>query len=304
MVAVSILVTLLLIAGFFILFGLGPSVFAKMAEPFERAEKRRRKIDVITGKPPGVIRRRIMQAEQTLVSAGLGEGWPKYRLASVLCAALGVVIGFALDNVFVALVLVPVMAMLPLVVINFRTVQYIRRTAEGAQTTMTVVTNAYRMNEDFITAVRESLPNLQQPMLGIIRTFLSDALMIDPNVTDAIRKMRHKVNNRYWQTWCDTLMECQTDRALREILNTILKRFSMTQRLQMELDTMVRSNYIYFITELLLVVLVPLLIGFIIPDFAALLFGTLPGKITLAVAIVALFLSALHTVKVNRPLDV
>jgi hypothetical protein len=128
--------------------------------------------------------------------------------------------------------------------------------------------------------------------------------MINPNVTEAIRKMRSKVNNRYWQAWCDTLMECQMDRALREVLNTILKRMSMTQRLQMELDTMVRSNYIYFITELLLVVLVPLLIGLIIPDFTALLFGTLPGKITLAAAIAALFLSALQTVRVNRPLDV
>ncbi len=54
----------------------------------------------------------------------------------------------------------------------------------------------------------------------------------------------------------------------------------------------------------LLVVLVPLLIGFIIPDYTALLFETMPGKITLAAAIAALFLSALRTIKVNRPLDV
>jgi len=304
MAAVSILITLLLTAGFFILFGIGPSVFAKMVKPFERVEKRRRKIETITGKPPGAIRRRILQAEQMLVSAGLGEDWPKYRLASVLLAVLGAVIGLALDNVFVALVLVPVMAMLPLIVINFRTVQYIRKTAEGAQTAMTVVTNAYRMSGDFISAVRESLPNLQQSMLGMFRAFLSDVEMINPNVTDAIRKMRGKVRNRYWQSWCDTLIECQADRALREVLNTILKRFSMTQRLQMELDTMVKSNYIYFITEVLLVVLVPVLIGCIIPDFTSLLFGTMPGKITLAVAILALFLAASMTIKVNRPLDV
>jgi Flp pilus assembly protein TadB len=302
--AVSILITLLLIAGFFILFGIGPSVFAKITGRLERAEKRRRKIEDITSKPPGAIRRRIMQAEQMLESAGLEEEWPRYRLASVFLAVLGVVIGLALDNVFLALVMVPVMAMLPLIIINFRTVQYIRKMGEGAQTAMTVVTNAYRMNEDFISAVRESLPNLQQPMLGIFRTFLSDVEMIDPNVTDAIRKMRGKVRNRYWQAWCDTLMECQTDRALREVLGTILKRMSMTQRLQMELDTLVRSNYIYFITEVLLVVLVPLLIGFIIPDYTALLFGTVPGKITLAAAIAALFLAALRTIKVNRPLDV
>ncbi len=304
MAAVSIIITLLLIAGFFILFDLGPSTFAKITGRFERAEKRRRKIEAITGKPPGAVRRRIMQAEQMLAGAEQEKDWPKYRLASVLLAVSGIVVGLALDNVFLALVLVPIMAMLPLVFISFRTVQYIRKTGDGAQTAMTVVTNAYRMNEDFISAVRESLPNLQQPMLGIFRTFLSDVEMINPNVTDAIRKMRSKVNNRYWKAWCDTLMECQTDRALREVLSTILKRMSMTQRLQMELDTLVRSNCIYFITEVLLVVLVPLLIGFIIPDYTALLFGTLPGKITLAAAIVALFLSALRTIKVNRPLDV
>lgn len=304
MAAASILITLLLTAGFFIAFDLGPAAFTKITGRFESAEKRRRKIEAITGKPPGAIRRRIIQAEQMMAGAGLGKDWPKYRLASVLLAVLGVTIGLALDNVFLALVLVPVMAMLPLVLINFRTIQYIRRAAEGAQTAMTVVTNSYRMNEDFISAVRESLPNLQQPMLGIFRTFHSDVEMINPNVTDAIRKMRGQVNNRYWQVWCDTLMECQTDRALREVLNTILKRMSMTQRLQMELDTLVRSNYIYFITEVLLVVLVPLLIGFIIPDYTALLFGTLPGKITLAVAILALFLSTLRAIKVNKPLDV
>ncbi len=304
MVAVSILVTLLLIASFFILFNLGPIVFAKITGQFDRAEKRRRKIEAITGKPPGAIRRRVIQAEQMLASAGMEKDWPKYRIASLLLAVVGVAIGLAMDNVFLALALVPVMAVLPLMFISFRTVQYGRKAAEGAQTAMTVVTNAYRMNEDFITAVRESLPNLQQPMLGIFRAVLSDVEMINPNVMDAIRKMRFKVNNRYWQAWCDTLTECQADRALREVLNTILKRMSMTQRLQMELDTLVRSNYIYFITEVLLVVLVPLLIGFIIPDYTALLFGTLPGKITLAVAILALFLSSLRTIKVNRPLDV
>lgn len=304
MSAASILISLLLTVGFFILFGIRPSAFAKITKPFQKVEKRRRKIEIITGKPPGTIRRRILQAEQMLESAGLGNDWPRYKLASVLLAVLGVIVGLVLDNVFVSLVLVPIMAVLPLIVINFRTLQYIRKTAEGAQTAMTVVTNAYRMSGDFITAVRDSLPNLQQPMLGIFRTFLSDVEMIDPNVTHAIRKIRGKVRNRYWRSWCDTLIECQADRALREVLNTILKRFSMMQRLQMELDTMVRSNYIYFITEVLLVVLVPVLIGCIIPDFISLLFGTLPGKITLAVAILALFLSTLKTFQVNRPLDV
>jgi Flp pilus assembly protein TadB len=188
MAAVSIIITLLLIAGFFILFDLGPSAFAKITRRFERSEKRRRKIEAITGRPPGAVRRRIFQAEQMLAGAGQEKDWPKYRLTSALLAVSGIVVGLALDNVFLALVLVPIMAMLPLVFIGFRTVQYIRKTGEGAQTAMTVVTNAYRMNEDFISAVRESLPNLQQPMLGIFRTFLSDVEMINPNVTDAIRK--------------------------------------------------------------------------------------------------------------------
>lgn len=304
MAAASILVTLLLVAGFLLLFGIGPSAFAKVTEPFECAEKRQRKIEEITGKSPRGIRRRLIQAEQMLISAGQGEEWGKYRLISVMLGILGVSAGLAIDNVFVSLVLTPVMAMLPLAIINYRTVQYIRRTADGAQNAMIVVTNAYMLNEDFITAVRTSLPNLQQPMLGIFRKFLQDVELIDPNVTDALRKMRYKVNNRYWRAWCDTLIECQTDRALREVLNTILQRFSMTQRLQMELDTMVRSNYIYFIMEVLLVVSVPTLIGFIIPDFTSLLFGTIPGKITLAIAIMALFLSTMRTIKVNKPLDV
>ncbi len=303
MTAVSILVTLLILAAFFTMFGLWP-VVGRLSARFDQAEQKRRKIDAITGREPRGLRRRIIQAEQMLASADMGEDWNKYRLMSAILGVLGIVAGMALDNVFVAIVLVPVLAMVPVMAIHIRTAQYIRQTDASAQNAMTVVTNAYSLGEDLIGAVRAALPNLQQPMLGIFRTFLSDVELIDPHVADAIRRMRPKVNNRYWHAWCDTLMECQHNRALRVVLGTILRRMSMTRRMQMELDTIVRNNYVYFIMEMLLVVVVPLLIGMVLPEYAPLLFGSMPGKISLAIAILLLFLSTLRTVQVNRPLDV
>lgn len=304
MTAVSLIVTLLLIAAFFVLFGIGPAAFARLTAPFRRAEDQRRRIERITGKEPRGLRRRVVQAEQMLLSAGMGEDWGKYKLAAGILALIGVAAGLALDNIFAALVLVPVLAMTPLMVVHARTMQYVRQAASGAQSAMTVVTNAYMLSEDLISAVRIALPNLQQPMRGVFEAFIRDVEMIDPNVTAALRSLKTKVNNRYWQAWCDVLMECQDDRGLREVLRTILRRFSAMQRLQMELDTQVKSFFIYFALELLLVIFVPVLIGLMIPDFSQLLFGTQPGKIALAVALLAIFFSTLRMIKVNRPLDV
>ena len=301
---IQILCALLIIAGLFLLLGIRPSDMAyPFAKPFQRRRERKRRIRHITGKPKGKLAATIDDAKDMLTAAGMNEKISAYKWAAVVLAAIGFLIGMALDNVLAGLVLAAGLGCSPLIVIRIRTGDYIRSLNERLESAMGTVTNSYVSGGDLIGAVENNIHLLPAPLDGVFRQFYTETQLIDADVVKALRRMRERIDNRYWRDWCDVLIQCQRDRQLRFALPGIVSRLGEMRRAQMEADTAIRKQLgDYIVTVMIVLGAIPLM-GAMMPDWYAMLTTTPAGKITLAVVLAAVLATAIWVARLYRPVE-
>ncbi len=304
MTIVQILCALLAIAGLFLLLGVRASDMARpFAKPFQRQRERANRIRRITGKPKGKLAATVDAAKAMLAAAGMNEHIDAYKCVAVILAIVGLLIGFALDNVLAGLVLAAGLGFSPLIVIRIRTGDYIRSLNEKLESAMGTVTNAYVAGGDLIGAVENNLHLLPAPLDGVFRQFYTETQLIDSDIVKALRQMRERIDNRYWRDWCDVLTQCQRDRQLRFALPGIVSRLGEMRRAQMEADTAIQKQLgDYIITVMLVLGALPLM-GAMMPDWYTMLTATPVGKITLAVVLVAVLATAIWVARLYRPME-
>lgn len=135
--------TLLLTAGLFLLLNIQPRDFVQvLLKPILRRRLRRQRIRALTGAKAGPVQRQIEAAGLMLEQSGMDDKRVGYAWASVILAALGLLAGIWIDNLLAAIILAAGLAALPLIIIFFRTGEYIRALAEKMETTMSILTNA------------------------------------------------------------------------------------------------------------------------------------------------------------------
>lgn len=304
MTILQILCALLIVAGLFLLLGIRVSDMARpFAKPFQRQRERTNKIRRITGEPKGKLAATVDDAKDMLAAAGMNEHIDAYKWAAVILAIVGLLIGFALDNVLAGLVLAAGLGFSPLIVIRIRTGDYIRSLNEKLESTMGTVTNAYVAGGDLIGAVENNLHLLPSPLDGVFRQFYTETQLIDSDIVKALRRMRERIDNRYWRDWCDVLIQCQRDRQLRFALPGIVSRIGEMRRAQMEADTAIQKQLgDYIITVMLVLGAIPLM-GAMMPAWYTMLTATPVGKITLAVVLAAILATAIWVARLYRPVD-
>ena len=300
----QMLCALLTIAGLFLLLGIRPSDMAyPFAKPFQHQRERKRRIRHITGKPKGKLATTIDDAKDMLTAAGMNEKIGAYKWAAVVLAAIGFLVGMALDNVLAGLVLAAGLGFSPLIVIRIRTGDYIRSLNEKLESAMGTVTNSYVSCSDLIGAVESNLHLLPSPLDGVFRQFYTETQLIDADVVKALRRIRERIDNRYWRDWCDVLIQCQRDRQLRFALPGIVSRLGEMRRAQMEADSAIRKQLgDYIVTVMLVLGAIPLM-GAMMPDWYAMLTTTPAGKITLAVVLAAVLATAIWVARLYRPVE-
>jgi|AGTN01.2.fsa_nt_gi hypothetical protein len=301
---IQILCALLIIAGLFLLLGIHPSdVTTPLAKPFLRQSEKKKRIRRITGKPQNKLAATVDSAKEMLTAANMGEQIDTYKWAAVLLAVCGLLIGFALDNLLAALVLAAGLGCSPLIVIRIRTGDYTRSLHEKLESAMGPVTNSYISSGDLIGAVESSLHLLPPPMDSVFQQFYAETQLIDSDITKALRRMRERVDNRYWRDWCDVLTQCQRDRQLRYALPGIISRLGEMRRVQMETDTAIRKQIgDYIITVMIVLGAIPLM-GAMMPDWYTMLTTTVAGKITLAVVLAAVLATSVWVARLYRPVE-
>ena len=301
---ISILCALLMIVGLFTLLNIrSTNVFGWIAKPLHKQQEKKRCIRRITGKPKGKIAGTVDDAKEMLAASGMSEKITTYKWAAVILAAVGLLIGLALDNVLAALVLAVGLGCSPLIVIRIRTGDYLRSLHEKLESAMSTVTNSYISSGDLIGAVQSSLHLIPSPVDNIFRQFYSETQLIDSDVVGALRRMRERIDNRYWRDWCDVLIQCQRDRQMRFALSGIVSRIGEMRRVQMEIDTGIRKHMgDYIVTVLIVLGSIPLM-GVMMPDWYTMLMETLAGKITLAVILAAVLATAIWVAQLYRPIE-
>lgn len=260
---VSILVFILLITGFVLIFDFSIVQKLKSIKIRDRQKPKKvkqkmtlkKKLQELKGhKKIDFLNRNILDAQQVLTKTGrAGKVKSTMTLCSV-CAAAGFIISLLLGNLLLSPILTIGFYLAPLWFVKITAKNYKKHMSNELSTCLSVITASYIRNENIITAVEENMVNLRQPVKEPFSVFLTQVKYISSDVIGALRTLQGSIDNPIFQSWCTSLIQCQSDRNLKYTLQPIVNKFSQTKAIQAELETEFMKPLANFITMSLMVI--------------------------------------------------
>jgi len=248
------------------------------------------------------IKQELQQINEDLTATGKGGQFATICGVSVSLFLTGIVFAIVMDNLFLVPVLGLSLAVLPFLYTKSTLVFYKKHIEEELETSLSVITSSYKRSDDLIRAVRENVNSIKPPIREIFKSFLGDAISINSNMITAITKLKGKIDNPIFKEWCDTLIQCQNDRTMKDTLVPVLKKLSDVRIVNSELQTILfEPKKEYFMMVAMVVGNIPLLF-LLNKSWYQTLMHTMPGKIVLAVTGLAVFITMLYLFKFTKPI--
>ena len=300
---IQLIVFTLLVNGFFTLFGLRFTDLIQVLAVGKQSTLQD-DVDVLLGKPAkGFFNRESVEIEQLLKTTGREGRFTVIKRISVLLFAVGAVISLLLNNPFLIPVLGTGFAFAPIWYLRSTAAVYRKHLNEELETAISVVTTSYLRSGDLLKAVKENIPYLNPPVKGNFEAFITEAEMINANMISAINSLKMKIPNQIFHEWCNTLIQCQSDRDMKHTLTFTVQKFSDMRIVQAELEAIINEPKREAFAMMFLVLCnIPLLYLLNHDWFETLLF-TLPGKITLAVCSAVILYSFTRIMQLSRPIE-
>lgn len=260
--------------------------------------------DTILGKPAkGFLNRETMEIDQLLKATGREGRFLLLKRLSLFLFALGAVLALLLDNPFLLPVLGAGFAFIPIWYLRSTAAVYQKNLNEELETAISVITTSYLRSEDLLMAVRENLPYLNPPVKAHFEAFLLESEMLNANMISNLNSLKMRLPNRIFHEWCNTLIQCQSDRSMKHTLTFTVQKFSDVRIVQSELEAIISEPRKEAITMMFLVLgNIPLLYVLNEAWFHTLMF-TVPGKITLAVCAALILYSFTRIMQLSKPVE-
>lgn len=261
-------------------------------------------LNVLTGKPAkGFFNRESYEINQLLAATGREGKFELIKKASIILFAVGAVLALMMDNVF----MVPIMGMgfawMPMWYIRSTANTYKKHLNEELETAISITTTSYLRTDDLVRSIKENLPFINPPVKADFETFVYEAEMINASIISAINSLKMKVPNRVFHEWCNTLIQCQSDRTMKNTLPTTIQKFSDIRVVQSDLEAMMDGPRREAVTMMVLVAANIPLLYFLNKDwFHTLMFST-PGKIALALCAGIILFAILRIMKLGKPIE-
>lgn len=241
------------------------------------------------------------EIEACLQVLGGKTSWETYLRIVIGVALTGFTIGLATNNVALAIVLFAGFAMMPYLFFQIRTRSYRNTLHNQMEQAIAIITNNYIQVPDALAATLEALKTTADPMYTILNTFCTE-VRANVSTEEALRRMRPKIDDRYWREWIDRMMQCQTNSSLRPMLAPIPKTMSEQRQQQMELDTITRKIWAeHLVVAGLSIGAIPFIIV-INKDWGTALTTTPLGKAAIAIDVFIVFVGTIYAYVVNKPL--
>jgi hypothetical protein len=284
MIAVQLIACIGLILGAFILLGISPIAFTDELFAFliKRPKSIKDEINEATKrKKPSFLRKEIMEVQDILALTRRSSRFSLICMCSLLLFAVGVSIAILMQNVFLVPVLAVGLMFLPFWYIRLTATHYKKSIAAELETALSIITTAYLRNEDILTAVEENINYLNPPVRSVFEEFMTQVKLINPNVDEALKNMKPKIENEVFQEWCDAIAACQYDRSLKTTFEP-------------------RKEFI--IMELLVIGNIPVMY-FLNKSWYDTLMHTIVGHVVLAICAAAIFISTGFVIKLTKPIE-
>jgi Flp pilus assembly protein TadB len=243
----------------------------------------------------------IASARVILEDTGRADRYERLTTLSLLAAAFGLALSLLLENPF----------LLPVLAVGFYLLpwQYVRLTGlfagqsltEELEMTLSVITNSYLRTENIIQSVEENVPAMTPPVSVPFEKFLAETNLVSSDVKTAILRMKGRLKNVIYDEWLDALAACQDDRGLKTQLLPIVEKFSDVRRITAELHQIIAEPVKEFGVMVAMTFGGVFILRMMNREWYDTLMHTLPGKITLAVIALVVFLSAARVIDASRP---
>ena len=164
----------------------------------------------------------LRRIKDALEQTGKGNQFAVACAASLLLMIVGCVIAIMIDNPFLVPVFAIAFAMIPFIYAKRTVAYYDNHVKEELETALSIITTSYVRTDDIVSAVKENIQYLKPPVKDIFAGFVAENMMISSDVKQSIRHLKEKVNNSIFAEWCETLIACQDDRTLKDMLPVLI----------------------------------------------------------------------------------
>ena len=263
----------LIAAGLLTLFGVRPGDFIDALFRSQRKSATLTdELNVLMGTPAKGFFNQDFELKQILKGTGRADRYEAVKRLSLILFAVGGALALLIGNVY----------MVPILGIGFSLapIWYLRS-----------------------TAAKENLPYINEPVKANFEAFVYEAELINANTTSAINSLKMKIPNRVFHEWANILIQCQSDRAMKNTLPTIAQKFSDVRVVQSELEAMMQGPRREAITMMFLVIANVPLLYFLNEDWFHTLLFTTPGKIALAICAAIILFALTQIMKLSRPIE-
>lgn len=245
----------------------------------------------------------LIKMRTALSSTGKSRQFTLVCFLSVVLFASGAILSVLIDNLFLLPALSVAFALIPFFYTANTLSFYDKNTKEELETTLSIITTSYVRSDDILSAVRENIQYIKPPLKEVFQAFEGDATAISSNIKRALFNLKEKVDNDIFREWCDTLIQCQDDRTLKDTLQPIVSKLTDVRIVNNELKTMMASvRNEYWMMVALVIGNVPLLY-MLNKDWYETLMYSVPGKAVLGLCGIVILVTALLMMKYTRPIE-
>ena len=245
----------------------------------------------------------LEKTKRALEETGKEKQFSVACAAALLLVVTGCVIAIAIDNPFLIPVLAVAFAMIPFAYLKKTISIYEMHVKEELETALSIVTTSYVRNDNIVQAVKENIEYLKPPVRGIFESFIAETTVISPDIRQAIRNLRDKIQNTIFEEWCDTLIACQSDRTLKDTLMPVVSKLTDVRLVNNSLKTMLaETRREYYIMVAMVLGNIPHLYCLNKDWYDALMFTTF-GKIVLTVCGVVILFTLVKMIKYTKPVE-
>ena len=301
----SILALILLVIAIVLLFGLTPErITNDILAIISPKQSLIDKVKIARGKKKSrKISETLNHINEALVATGKGGQFTLICTLSLVLFICGAVLALLINNVFLVPIFAVTMALIPFIYAKSAISYYDKHIEEEIETALSIISTSYIRNNDIVSAIKENISYIKPPVNAIFKSFISETTLINSNIKKALDKLKHKIDNKIFKEWVDTLIQCQDDRTLNDTLLPVVTKLTDVRLVNNELKTMLAEpKKEYFMMVAMVVGNIPLLYA-LNKDWYDTLMNTLIGKLVLALCGVVILITAMLMAKYTKPIE-
>lgn len=258
---------------------------------------------LINDKEENRIYKSLIKMQNALTATGKQKQFAAICLASAILFGAGILLSVLINNIFLMPALSVALGVLPFLHTSKMLKSYDMQTKEELETALSIITNSYLRNDDILTAVNENLKYIKPPLRSHFQAFVGELTAVTSDAKSALYTLRDKVDNEIFREWCDTLIRCQEDRTLKDILLPTISKLTDVRIVNSELQTMLTSaKNEYYAMVAMVIGSVPLLYVLNKEWFEVLIYSTV-GKATLGISAIVVLVTTFFMMKFTKPIE-